>query len=135
MFERRPFTTPRVQVYATETSSGCIVCVNEYLPSGSELAVTVVEDVDAIESRASSTAAGTPVAAKEHEPLLTGALSLPAPPEARPTEASFRAQLLKFERINAHLANERTWLVRWRRMLSDGHSPRRRRGCGRRCRS
>ena len=57
----------------------------------------------------------------------------------RPSELQksqvFFARLTKFERLSTHLANERTWLVRWRRMLSDSHSPRRRRGCGRRCRS
>ncbi|KAH8051598.1 DUF202-containing protein [Aureococcus anophagefferens] len=102
------------KVYATETSSGCIVCVNEYLPSGSELAVTVVRALTP-SSRARAPAAGTPVAG-EHEPLLTGALSLPAA-RARPTEASFRAQLLK-PSASTHLANERTWLAWMRTALS-----------------
>ena len=38
--------------------------------------------------------------------------------QSRPSEAVFRGQLLKFERINAHLANERTWLAWMRTALS-----------------
>jgi len=34
-----------------------------------------------------------------------------AGPPLAPDESNFRSSLLKFERINAHLANERTWLA------------------------
>lgn len=65
-------------------ADGCVVCLNEFLPEGLEL--TVVEEAEKITT--------------EEKPLL-----------ASTTEEGFRGQLLKYERINAHLANERTWLA------------------------
>lgn len=107
--------------YGTESSSGCVVIINEWLPDGTALAVRVVEDRDAIAERDEERERAESLKVAEHAPLLTGALAAPtaAPADAgKPSEAAFRGQLLKFERINAHLANERTWLAWMRTALS-----------------
>lgn len=66
-------------------ADNCVICLNEHLPDGLEL--SVVEEAE----KARTT---------EEKPLLPSS-----------SDEGFRGQLLKFERINAHLANERTWLA------------------------
>jgi len=73
---------------------GAIVAVNQHLPDGLRLRV---------EHRSSSNSA---------------VVEDPKGPQPMTNATSFRGELLKFERINAHLANERTWLAWVRTALS-----------------
>lgn len=77
-------------------NDGCIVAVNQNLPDGLHLKVEV---------RNSSNTAMVEDPKGSNSQHLTSA-------------TSFRGELLKFERINAHLANERTWLAWVRTALS-----------------
>lgn len=77
-------------------SDGCVVAVNQNLPDGLQLRV---------EARSSANAALV------EDPKGGG-------PQQLTSATSFRGELLKFERINAHLANERTWLAWVRTALS-----------------
>jgi len=77
-------------------SDGCIVAINQNLPDGLHLRVEV-------RNTANAAMVDDPKATSPH--FLTSA-------------TSFRGELLKFERINAHLANERTWLAWVRTALS-----------------
>ena len=101
-----------------------VVALNEWLPSGVSLVLTPVDG-----SRGSSGSSGAACVEEENHPLL-GAAAPMLPPqemttssegrggEVHSSEAAFRGQLLKFERINAHLSNERTWLAWVRTSLS-----------------
>lgn len=75
---------------------GSVVAVNQHLPDGLRLKVEV---------RSSATNKALVEDPKNGEQHMT-------------SSTSFRGELLKFERINAHLANERTWLAWVRTALS-----------------
>lgn len=77
-------------------SQGAVVAVNQNLPDGLRLSVEVRSSNNV--GMVDDPKGGSP----QH---LTSA-------------TSFRGELLKFERINAHLANERTWLAWVRTALS-----------------
>jgi len=77
-------------------NEGCVVAINQNLPDGLLLKVEV---------RNSSNTAMVEDPKGNSSQQLTSA-------------TSFRGELLKFERINAHLANERTWLAWVRTALS-----------------
>jgi len=86
-------------------SAGCVVALTEAIPSDTELRIEVVGET-----------VFAPSTAPENQPLLSnqaggGSMTLSTPDSQSRTDDGFRTQLLKFERINAHLANERTWLV------------------------
>jgi hypothetical protein len=73
---------------------GITVAINQYLPDGSRYFA---------EQRTS-----------QNEVIVDD----PKGPQPTTSANSFRGELLKFERINAHLANERTWLAWVRTALS-----------------
>lgn len=56
--------------------------------------------------------------AEQRAPDNSSLLEDPKNPTSATSANSFRGELLKFERINAHLANERTWLAWVRTALS-----------------
>mmetsp|Transcript_19605 Transcript_19605/g.25377 ORF Transcript_19605/g.25377 Transcript_19605/m.25377 type:complete len:243 (-) Transcript_19605:781-1509(-) len=93
-------------------SAGCVVALTEAIPSDTELRIEVVGET-----------VFAPSTAPENQPLLSnqaggGSMTLSTPDSQSRTDDGFRTQLLKFERINAHLANERTWLAWVRTALS-----------------
>ena len=95
------------EILVLDKSDGCVLAVNEHMPSG--LAVEAVpRDRGAASAEADAGAETT-----EQSALLQSAQKAP-----ELGEQQFRGQLLKFERINAHLANERTWLAWIRTALS-----------------
>lgn len=97
-------------IRVTDPLNCCTVALTEWIPEGLELEVDVVDDKKNSEPRESS---------DERRRLLEGSRGDDAQPaQPRLPEEAFRGQLLKFERINAHLANERTWLAWVRTALS-----------------
>ncbi|KAJ8614512.1 hypothetical protein CTAYLR_000786 [Chrysophaeum taylorii] len=95
---------PDAVIRVIDQSNGCLVGLTEWVPEGLEFHVEAIDDRK-VEVK---------TAQHESRPLLERS-------DDEPTKIAgdaFRGQLLKFERINAHLANERTWLAWVRTALS-----------------
>ncbi|CAM9157764.1 unnamed protein product [Phaeothamnion confervicola] len=102
-------------VVVKDPADGCVVVVSDALPDGLELTVEVVR-YGAVGVPATSSAIAV-------APVASGAdgnkgFGLAGDRQTQQEGQEFRGQLLKFERINAHLANERTWLAWVRTALS-----------------
>ena len=84
-------------------SDGCVVALNEFIPEGLDLEIEALGDESRIFDE------GREYHASDHASDEAATLIV---------SDDFRGQLLKFERISAHLANERTWLAWARTSLS-----------------
>jgi uncharacterized membrane protein YidH (DUF202 family) len=102
-----------------ETSSPCLV-INEYLPHNIKLIATLPElssSGNKFEDTLMDTNDDNAENNEEVSPLLQDQNNKPSS-ESGEVKGDFQGQLLKFNRINAHLANERTYLAWARTVMS-----------------
>ena len=85
---------PEFSVILRDADDNVTVAINQFLPDGSRYL------------------------AEQRSSLNEVIVDDPKGPKPTTSANSFRGELLKFERINAHLANERTWLAWVRTALS-----------------
>lgn len=102
-----------------DTEDGTVLAISDSIPDGLTLDATpVTPNTELLAKTNGAGAARGPLVSKGSDDGFHGGGGSESGKNNRGGAETFRGELLKFERVNAHLANERTWLAWVRTALS-----------------